>query len=106
MKRISPRKIHDLSNYKNTQKSRIKMSAFENMFPIFKDRAGGSVKIEALMGSIFLGGESMRVDPTHYKISFLVIFRLLTSIDRHHGDNDNTEKKLCSCCCEQKLPTP
>ena len=69
------------------------MSAFENMFPIFKDRAGGSVKIEALMGSTFLGGESMRVDPTHYKISFLVIFRLLTSIDRHHGDNDNTKKK-------------
>ena len=58
------------------------MSAFENMFPrayvpYFKDRAGGSVKIEPLMGSIFLGGESMRVDPTHYKISFLVIFRLL-----------------------------
>ena len=82
------------------------MSAFENMFPIFKDRAGGSVKIEALMGSTFLGGESMRVDPTHYKISFLVIFRLLTSIDRHHGDNDNTKKNYAAAVTNRSYLRP
>ena len=58
------------------------------------------------MGSIFLGGESMRVDPTHYKISFLVIFRLLTSIDRHHGDNDNTEKNYAAAVANRSYLRP
>ena len=60
------------------------------------------------MGSIFLGGESMRVDPTHYKISFLVIFRLLISIaiDRHHGDNDNTKKNYAAAVAKRSYLRP